>query len=79
MNTVNSLTLCKSKETMAKQILAGDGYVLLPIECLEDVRNLRIETVVKPSAQEIMQIAIKRSKYLQYSVVNKNGVKKTNS
>lgn len=65
---------------MAHQIMAGDGYVLLPIECLDDVRNLKIETPIKPSIQEVLQIAIRQNKSLQGKVFNiKNGVEKTNS
>jgi fructose-1-phosphate kinase PfkB-like protein len=40
---------------MAKQIIAcSDAFVLLPIECLNDVKNLKIPTVIKPSIQEVM-------------------------
>ncbi len=38
-----------------------DGYVLLPIECKEDVLNFKLPTPVKPSLQEVMTLLSKQN------------------
>lgn len=46
---------------MSYQILIClDGYVMLPVECKEDVINLRIATPIKPSTQEVFKAIIKQ-------------------
>lgn len=45
---------------MAEQIIIClDGFVMLPIECLEDVKNLKISTAIKPTNQEIIKNIMK--------------------
>lgn len=45
------------------------GYVLLPIECKDDVKNFKITTAIKPTAQELFNKILNEN--------NKKGTVKT--
>ena len=58
---------------MIRQItMCLDGYVLLPIECLDDVKNLKIRVAVKPTSKEIFDVMFKQAKEGKINIIGEN-------